>query len=86
MMLVRAACVIIFAVLVASRPPMLWLWLLLVGAAAVVLPWTAVILANDRPPKEKYRHLHKGERTPPPSLPAQPTADSAPHKTIDAEP
>jgi hypothetical protein len=88
MMLVRAACVIVFAVLVATRPPMLWLWLLLVGAAAVVLPWTAVILANDRPPKDKYRHFHKGDRTPPapPSLPAQPTPDAAPHKTIDAEP
>ncbi|GAA1855481.1 DUF3099 domain-containing protein [Asanoa iriomotensis] len=87
MMLVRAVCVIIFAVLVATRPPLLWLWLFLVGAAAVVLPWTAVILANDRPPKEKYRHLHKGDRKPPapPSLPTQPTAE-APHKTIDAEP
>jgi hypothetical protein len=49
----------------------------------------AVILANDRPPKEKYRHLHKGERSAPvtPSLPTQPMPDdSAPHKTIDAEP
>ncbi|MEV0718364.1 DUF3099 domain-containing protein [Asanoa sp. NPDC050611] len=88
MMSLRAVCVIVFAVLVATRPPMLWLWLFLVGAAAVVLPWTAVILANDRPPKEKYRHFHKDEhRKGPPSLPTQPTGnDSAPHKTIDAEP
>ncbi|MDG4823775.1 DUF3099 domain-containing protein [Asanoa sp. WMMD1127] len=93
MMLTRAVCVIVFAVLVGTRPPLLWLWLLLVGAAAVVLPWLAVILANDRPPKEKYRHFSKGssshkEKPAQPSLPTQPARDddSAPHKTIDAEP
>ncbi|HTF11175.1 MAG TPA: DUF3099 domain-containing protein [Asanoa sp.] len=89
MMLIRAACVIIFAVLISTRPPLLWVWLVLTGAGAVVIPWLAVILANDRPPKEKYRHLHKGERTPAatPMLPTQPLPDdSAPHKTIDAEP
>ena len=88
MMLIRAVCVIIFAVLVATRPPLLWLWLVLCGAGAVVIPWLAVILANDRPPKEKYRHFHKGDHTPPPSLPTQPAAgpDTEPHKTIDAEP
>ena len=89
MMLVRAACVVIFAVLISTRPPLLWLWVVLTGAGAVVLPWLAVLLANDRPPKEKYRHFHKGERTTvPPSLPttAQTENGSAPHKTIDAEP
>ena len=88
MMMIRAVCVVIFAVLISTRPPLLWVWLVLTGAGAVVIPWLAVILANDRPPKEKYRHLHKGERAAPPTptLPEQPTSDSAPHKTIDAEP
>ena len=88
MMSIRAVCVVVFAVLITTRPPLLWLWLVLCGAGAVVIPWLAVILANDRPPKEKYRHFHKGDRHPPapPSLPTQPSSGSAPHKTIDAEP
>lgn len=88
MMLIRAACVIIFAVLITTRPPLLWVWLVLTGAGAVVIPWLAVILANDRPPKEKYRHFHKRDHAAPapPSLPAQPEPGPASHKTIDAEP
>jgi len=91
MMLIRAACVVIFAVLISTRPPLLWLWVVLTGAGAVVLPWLAVLLANDRPPKAKYQHFHKADRTTvPPSLPTTTTTQtengSAPHKTIDAEP
>jgi hypothetical protein len=83
MMLLRAVCVVVFAVLVGTRPPLLWLWLPLTGIAAVVLPWLAVILANDGPPKEKHRLGHRGAGpTPPRSLPAQQSA----HRTIDAEP
>jgi len=89
MMLIRAVCVVVFAVLVGTRPPLLWLWLLLTGLAAVVIPWLAVILANDRPPKDKHRLAHnryKVESTPP-SLPAQPPQPpSVPDRTIDAEP
>jgi sterol desaturase/sphingolipid hydroxylase (fatty acid hydroxylase superfamily) len=86
MMLIRAVCVIVFAVLVGTRPPLLWLWLVLTGVAAVVIPWLAVILANDGPPKDKHRLAHHRQKTEPPqqSLPAQ--AQPAPHKTIDAEP
>lgn len=85
MMLIRAVCVIVFAVLVGTRPPLLWLWLVLTGVAAVVIPWLAVILANDGPPKDKHRlaaHHRQKTEEPQQSLPAQP----APHKTIDAEP
>jgi hypothetical protein len=83
MMLIRAVCVIVFAVLVGTRPPLLWLWLVLTGVAAVVIPWLAVILANDGPPKDKHRLGHHRQKVEEPqqSLPAQP----APHKTIDAE-
>jgi sterol desaturase/sphingolipid hydroxylase (fatty acid hydroxylase superfamily) len=86
MMLIRAVCVIVFAVLVGTRPPLLWLWLVLTGVAAVVIPWLAVILANDGPPKDKHRLAHHRQQTEQSqqSLPAQ--APPAPHKTIDAEP
>jgi hypothetical protein len=86
MMLIRAVCVVVFAVLVASRPPLMWLWLSLTGVAAVLIPWLAVILANDRPPKEKYRLHRPRPGDGPRELPNQPAPRSAPHKTIDAEP
>jgi hypothetical protein len=83
MMLIRAVCVVVFAVLVGTRPPLMWLWLALTGVAAVLIPWLAVILANDRPPKEKHRlHWRARPENSPRELPTQP----APHKTIDAEP
>lgn len=85
MMLIRAVCVVVFAILVATRPPLMWLWLSLTGVAAVLLPWLAVLLANDRPPKEKHRlHRPTHQGPTPRELPTQP--GPAPHKTIDAEP
>jgi Flp pilus assembly protein TadB len=87
MMSIRAVCLVIAAVLVGSNAPMLWLWVPLCVVGMVLLPWLAVIIANDRPPKEKYRlsnRLHRPEHHPP-ELSSQPTEEPAPHKTIDAE-
>jgi DUF3099 family protein len=53
MMLVRALCLIAAAILVSTKPPLLGLWLTLCVLGMVVLPWLAVILANDRPPKKR---------------------------------
>jgi Protein of unknown function (DUF3099) len=53
MMGVRAACLVLGAVLVSLKPPLLPLWLILCAAGMVLLPWAAVILANDRAPKGK---------------------------------
>jgi hypothetical protein len=58
MMSIRAVCLIIAAILVTVRPPLLPLWLIICVAAMVLLPWFAVILANDRPPKEQHRMFH----------------------------
>ncbi len=55
MMGVRVACVIVGAILVGVRAPLLWLWLPLVALGMVLIPWLAVLLANDRPPKERHR-------------------------------
>lgn len=88
MMGIRAVCVVLAGVLVMIGAPMLWLWLLLCGVAMVLLPWLAVILANDRPPKEQHRlayklgRRHHTEAPPPRSLPS-PRTD---HRTIDADP
>jgi hypothetical protein len=53
----------------------------------VLLPWLAVIIANDRPPKEQHRllgRLRHSRRSddPPRSLPAEAPAA----RVIDAEP
>lgn len=53
MMALRAACLIAGAVLISVRPPLLPLWLILCAAGMVLLPWMAVLIANDRPPKTK---------------------------------
>ena len=49
MMSVRAACLILGAVLISVRPPLLGLWLILCAAGMVFLPWAAVLIANLDP-------------------------------------
>jgi hypothetical protein len=83
MMLTRAACLVAAAVLVTMRPPLWPLWLVLCVIGAVLLPWLAVILANDRPPKTKAeraaatRRIHEAT---PPALPSH-----GPDRVIDAD-
>ena len=57
MMLTRAVCLVLGAILVSARPPLWPLWLVLCIVGMVLLPWLAVILANDRPPKTKAERL-----------------------------
>lgn len=64
MMLARAACLVIAAVLAMLQVPLLALWVVLCLIGAVVLPWLAVVLANDRAPKRRYRRSG-GRRHPP---------------------
>lgn len=86
LMSIRLACLIVGAVLVSAQAPLLWLWLSLCGVGMVLLPWLAVMLANDRPPKEQHRlatrlqHRHH-DQTPPRSLPVA----ESPHQVIDGE-
>lgn len=81
MMGLRAVCVILAAVLVMLKVPLLVIWLPLCGLGMVLLPWLAVILANDRPPKDKHRlKRYRGNTAPSNALPSQPSG-----RTIDAE-
>jgi hypothetical protein len=93
MMSVRAICLVVAAILVGSDAPLLWLWVPLCVVGMVLLPWLAVIIANDRPPKEKYRLSHRLRRAAtergPRALPTQPDqAAEERHRprTIDVEP
>jgi uncharacterized membrane protein len=86
MMSIRAVCLIAGAILISVKAPLLWLWLPLCGVGMILIPWLAVLLANDRPPKDEHRlsrlrHQHRDD-TPARSL----TAEERPHPTIDAEP
>jgi len=55
MMGMRAACLIIGAILISIRPPLLPVWLVLCAAGMVFLPWAAVLIANDRPAKKAQK-------------------------------
>jgi len=59
MMSVRAGCLILAAVLVSLRVPLLPVWLVLCVGAMILLPWLAVLIANDRPVKPEHRLLHR---------------------------
>nr|MDT0657010.1 DUF3099 domain-containing protein [Micromonospora sp. DSM 115978] len=88
MMGVRAACVIVGAILVGVEAPMLWLWLPLCAVGMILLPWLAVLLANDRPPKERHRlgARTRQARRPEPDRSLGATAEDRPRRVIDVEP
>jgi hypothetical protein len=86
MMGLRAACLILGAILISVRPPLLGLWLILCAAGMVVLPWAAVLIANDRPARSKAeRAASEAEQRAQPTL-TQHSAEQVEHLTIDAEP
>ena len=98
MMGIRVVCLVIAAVLVSVQAPLLWLWLPLCVAGMVLLPWMAVLVANDRLPKEQHRfagRIRRGPDGPPPSHDADhrlpdrsgetPSSPSEGHRVIDAE-
>jgi Protein of unknown function (DUF3099) len=85
MMAVRALCLVAAAVIFTVRPPLMALWLAACAVGMVVLPWLAVIIANNGPVKAEYRlanRLHRHGTEPPPAN-ALPSA--APPRVIDAD-
>ncbi len=84
MMAVRALCLVAAAVLVTTRPPLMWLWLSLCAVGMVVVPWLAVIIANVGPVKEEHRLTNKFRKVPP-TPPANALPSAAPPRVIDAD-
>ncbi len=80
MMSVRAVCLVVAAVLVSARAPLLWLWLPLCGVGMLVVPWLAVILANERLPKERWRLRRRAQ-----SEPTRALSSAEPPRVIDAD-
>ncbi len=86
MMLVRAGCLVLAAVLAMLRVPLLAWWVVLCLVGAVVLPWLAVIWANNKRPRPEYRLANKFRARPAPPPPAQPALGHRPEPTvIDAD-
>lgn len=85
MMGMRAACLIIGAILISTRPPLLPVWLILCAAGMVFLPWAAVLIANDRPPRSKAERAASAhpERAQP-ALTEQ-SAEEVEYLTIDSD-
>jgi hypothetical protein len=88
MMGLRAACLIAGAILISTRPPWLGLWLVLCAAGMVLLPWAAVLIANDRPARTKAeRAAAAAEREHEQAVLHQLEADHEPdYLIIDVEP
>ena len=85
MMGLRLSCLIAGAVLISLKPPLLPLWLALCAAGMVLLPWMAVIVANDRLPMSK---AERGKLRHAPASSAaleQHSAEERTRRTIDGE-
>jgi hypothetical protein len=84
MMGLRVTCLIIGAVLISVKPPLLPLWLILCAAGMVLLPWMAVLIANDRPARSKAERATARRGKPQPTLEQHP-AEEIKNRTIDAD-
>jgi len=83
MMSIRAVCLVAAAVLVSAHAPLLWLWVPICLVGMVVVPWLAVILANDRLPRNEHRLMHR-QRTAPDEAPDAISPAEQP-RVIDAD-
>jgi len=85
MMGIRAICLILATVLVSIHARYLDIWIPILLFGVLVVPWLAVILANDRGPKDKYRLVHHHAQEPQLSLAAPREPGDGP-RTIDIDP
>ena len=51
MMSLRVVCLVLIVIFVSVHAPLVWLWVPILLFGMFIVPWLAVILANDRPPK-----------------------------------
>jgi hypothetical protein len=85
MMGIRVVCLIAGAILLSTKPPLLPLWLVLCAAGMVLLPWMAVLIANDRPARSREeRASSHHQQTPSVALEQHPTEERT-SRTIDGD-
>ncbi|WP_433791662.1 DUF3099 domain-containing protein [Actinoplanes sp. CA-252034] len=85
MMSVRALCLVLGGILISARVPLLPLWLSLCALGMVLLPWMAVLIANDRPPKTKEERAADAAAREDVRRALEQPAPEPDHITIDAE-
>jgi arginine exporter protein ArgO len=85
MMGLRVACLIAGAILISLKPPLLPLWLIFCAAGMVLLPWMAVLIANDRPAKSKAERAAHQPRPAQRALDQQAAEDLTSRTIIDAD-
>ena len=81
MMVIRAGCLVAGAVLVSTKPPFWGVWLALCLVGMVLIPWLAVILANDRPAKSRAERRAQAHPVAPPA----PALTEREHRVIDSD-
>jgi hypothetical protein len=85
MMGLRAACLILGAILISVKPPLLPVWLVLCAAGMVILPWMAVLIANDRPAKSRAERTQPTPAVTTERVLEQRPADNREHRVIDPD-
>ena len=83
MMCGRIVLLVLATVLFALKVPLLWLWIPMCVIGGAILPWVAVLVANDRPPKEEHRVRSLWRRTPSPDDPR--AVEQREHRVVDAD-
>jgi hypothetical protein len=89
MMGMRAGCLIAGAILISTHPPLLPVWLIICALGMVILPWAAVLIANDRPARSKAERAAAAfarEQEQQQAALSEHPAEEIEYITIDAEP
>ena len=89
MMGIRLASLIAAVFLAVDRVPLPWVWGPLCAAGMLIVPWIAVVLANDRPPKDRHRLARNrtgaGSASPDSGMPRRALDPAPEHTVIDAD-
>lgn len=84
LMALRALCLVLATILVSEKVAYAFVWGSILVIGSLILPWCAVLIANERNPRaRRYRYT-------PPRPPAHPELTERPsepedHKVIDAD-
>jgi Flp pilus assembly protein TadB len=84
MMSLRIICLILIVVFVSIHAPLVWLWVPVLLFGMFIVPWLAVILANDRPPKRRTRGI--GQPNHPEQRALTPREPEPERRVIDIDP
>jgi hypothetical protein len=85
MMCLRAVCIVAATIIIRQHVPLAWLWGTILVVGSLILPWFAVLLANDGAPKNSRRYSVPDIEEPPQRQLTGPE-DVVKPRTIDHEP